>query len=71
MASPLAQQLGCTFEQGPTGPFIQTDAYKETTVPGVYACGDAARANAAVSFAVADGTSAGTGAHQSLIFRQT
>ncbi|QND55061.1 NAD(P)/FAD-dependent oxidoreductase (plasmid) [Phyllobacterium sp. 628] len=69
MASPLAEQLGCTFEDGPLGPFIQTDMFKETTVPGVFACGDAARAMGSVAVAVGDGTMAGAGTHQSLIFR--
>ena len=67
-SSPLAGQLGCAFEDGPMGPFIQTDAFKETTVSGVYACGDAARASGSVTFASGDGAMAGFGAHQSLIF---
>jgi thioredoxin reductase len=65
----FAEQLGCEVEQGPTGPFIKTDESKETTVLGVFACGDAALAKASVSFAVADGVRAGIGAHQSLVFR--
>lgn len=65
----FAEQLGCAIEQGPTGPLYATDDAKQTTVPGVFACGDAALAKAAVSFAVADGVRAGIGAHQSLIFR--
>jgi thioredoxin reductase len=65
----LAEQLGCAFEQGPLGPFLQTDAVKETTVPGVFACGDAARAAGSVALAVGEGALAGTAAHQSLIFR--
>lgn len=69
MAARLAEQLGCAFEQGPLGPFLQTDTFKETTVPGVFACGDAARAAGSVALAVGDGALAGTGAHQSLIFR--
>lgn len=69
MASPLAEQLGCAFEDSPVGPFIRTDGMKETTVPGVFACGDAARAAGSVTFAVGDGALAGTAAHRSLIFR--
>jgi thioredoxin reductase len=65
----FAEQLGCAVEQGPTGPFFKTDESKETTVLGVFACGDAALAKASVSFAVADGVRAGIGAHQSLVFR--
>lgn len=68
MASPLAERLGCAFEEGPIGRFIRTDERKQTTVPGVYAGGDAARAAGNVAIAVADGAMAGTSAHQSLVF---
>jgi thioredoxin reductase len=67
-ASALAEQLGCSLEEGPMGPFIRTDVRKETSVPGIFACGDAARAAGSVSLAVGDGAMAGTGVHQSLIF---
>ena len=43
MASPLARQLGCAFEQGPLGEFVSTDQCQATTVAGVYAAGDMAR----------------------------
>ncbi|HEX6041433.1 NAD(P)/FAD-dependent oxidoreductase [Longimicrobium sp.] len=68
MASPLAEQLGCAFEDGPFGPVIVTDARKETTVPFVFAAGDAARSNHNATFASADGVQAGASAHQSLAF---
>lgn len=68
IASPLAEQLGCAMEQGPMGAFVRTDAIKATSVPGVYCCGDAARAAGNVALAVADGAMAGVAAHQSLIF---
>ncbi len=68
--SPFAESLGCQLEEGPVGSFYKTDAMKETTVPGVFACGDAGLAMGAVSFAVADGVRAGVGAHQSLVFRK-
>jgi thioredoxin reductase len=67
-ASPLAEQLGCLLEQGPAGPFIQTNMFKETSVSGVFACGDVARAAGSVALAVGDGAQAGVGAHRSLIF---
>ena len=67
-ASALAEQLGCAVEQGPTGPYVRTDAQKATTVAGVYCCGDAARSAPSVAFAVADGVMAGVAAHQSMIF---
>lgn len=69
MASPLAQQLGCAFEDGPMGPFIQVDALRETSVPGVFACGDAAIAAGNVAIAVGDGARTGAAVHQSLLFR--
>lgn len=66
--SPLAEQLGCQFEQGPIGAFIQTSASKETTIPGVFACGDNARMAGSVAIAIGDGSLAGAMAHQSLLF---
>ncbi|HEX6052616.1 MAG TPA: NAD(P)/FAD-dependent oxidoreductase [Gemmatimonadaceae bacterium] len=66
MASPLAEQLGCAFDEGPFGPVIRTDAKKETTVPKVYAAGDAARVPHNATWASADGVTAGIYAHQSL-----
>jgi thioredoxin reductase len=68
IASPVAEQLGCAFDEGPTGAVIRTDAMKATTVPGVFACGDAARMAGSVTLAVGDGAMAGMAAHQSLIF---
>ncbi len=67
MASPLAGQLGCAFDDGPLGPVVRTDARRETTVPGVYAAGDAARQPHNATLASADGVLAGIGAHQSLV----
>ncbi len=37
MASPLAEQLGCEFDEGPLGPVIRVDDWKQTTVSGVFA----------------------------------
>jgi thioredoxin reductase len=50
------------------GPFIKTDDFKQTTVTGVFACGDSARAMGSVALAVADGAMTGTSVHRSLIF---
>jgi thioredoxin reductase len=66
MASPLAEQLGCAIDDGPFGPIIRTGASQETTVAGVFAAGDAARAPHNATWAAADGVTAGTRAHQSL-----
>ncbi|MDQ4080830.1 MAG: NAD(P)/FAD-dependent oxidoreductase [Gemmatimonadota bacterium] len=68
MASPLAEQLGCAFDDGPFGPVVRTDARKETTVPGVYCAGDAARTPHNAIWAAADGAMAGVSAHRSLVF---
>ncbi|WP_018182567.1 NAD(P)/FAD-dependent oxidoreductase [Kaistia granuli] len=68
MASAIAEQLGCAFDEGMLGPVIRTDAMKMTTVPGVYAAGDIARQMHNATFASADGVMAGTALHQALIF---
>lgn len=65
---PLAEQLGCAFEQGPLGAFIRTDVLKATSTAGVFACGDAARGAHSVAFAIGDGAQAGASAHRSLMF---
>lgn len=67
MASPLAAQLGCAFEQGPLGPYIRVDDRKQTSVPGVYAAGDAASPMYNATMASAAGVMAGVGTHQSLL----
>ena len=67
MASPLADQLGCAMEDGPAGQFVRTDAMQASSVPGVFCCGDMARAAGNVAFAVAGGAMAGVAAHRSLI----
>lgn len=68
MVSPLAAQLGCEFEAGPTGEFIKVDTMRETNVSGVFACGDAATGVGNVAIAVGDGARTGAAAHQSLMF---
>jgi thioredoxin reductase len=68
VSSPIAEQLGCKFEQGPTGTYIYTDEFKATSVKGVFACGDAARMAGTVAFAVGDGAQAGIAAHRALLF---
>jgi thioredoxin reductase len=69
IAGPFAEQLGCELELGHLGPYYKTDPTKETTVPGVFACGDVAQPMPAIAYAVADGVRAGASAHQSLVFR--
>lgn len=69
MASPLAEHLGCAFEAGPMGRFIKADASRETSIAGVFACGDAALGFGSVALAVGDGARAGAATHQSLVWR--
>jgi len=64
----IAHQLGCAMDEGPFGRTIKIDGMKATTVPGVFACGDAARPGGSVAIAVGDGTIAGSATHRSLIF---
>ncbi|OCP22517.1 MULTISPECIES: NAD(P)/FAD-dependent oxidoreductase [unclassified Ensifer] len=68
VSAPFADQLGCIFDDGPLGRYIRTDAMKATTVPGVFACGDAARPTGSVALAVGDGAMAGAATHRSLMF---
>lgn len=67
MASPLAMQLGCAFEQGPIGPYIRTDDMRQTSVPNVFAAGDAAMVFSNGTMASASGVMAGVSAHRSLV----
>lgn len=62
------EPLGCTLEKTPMGMTIRTDAMKQTTKRGVFACGDIARPAGSVALAVGDGAMAGTAAHRSLMF---
>ena len=70
LAVPFAEQLGCELVSTPFGAYYKTDMMKETTVPGVFACGDAGLPMGSLAFAVADGVKAGVGAHASLVFRR-
>ena len=70
IAGHLHTDLGLEMEDGMFGPIIKTDPMtKQTSVPGVFACGDAALLSGTVTFSVADGARAGFGTHRSLIFR--
>jgi thioredoxin reductase len=65
----FAGQLQCEVEVGVGGTIYKTDPRtKETTTPGVFACGDVALAQNSVTFAIADGARAGISVHQSLVF---
>ena len=66
--SEIAQQLGCGLDDAQLGPIIRTDAEKMTSVAGVYAAGDITHGAHTVTFAAADGVTAGLAVHRSLIF---
>lgn len=66
----LAEGLGCLWEEGPLGPYLRVDAFKQTTVPGVFAAGDLSQPMQSVPLAVASGLMAGVGAHQLLIAQE-
>lgn len=64
LASPLAGQLGCALDQGPTGAFVKVGPMQATSVARVFACGDAARGAGNIALAVADGVLAANAAHR-------
>ncbi|KZL24972.1 NAD(P)/FAD-dependent oxidoreductase [Pseudovibrio sp. WM33] len=66
-SNPLAQSAGCALEDHPMGQQLVTSEFKETTVRGIFACGDVARVPHSISFAVGDGVWAGMQVHRSLI----
>jgi thioredoxin reductase len=66
--SKVAHLLGCEMDEGRFGLIIRTDPHKLTTVPGVYAAGDIARSAHNVTWASADGVTAGVAVHRSLVF---
>ncbi|RYZ91678.1 MAG: NAD(P)/FAD-dependent oxidoreductase [Moraxellaceae bacterium] len=67
-ASSIVQKLGCELAESPMGFYVKTDEFKQTSVPGVFACGDLARPAGSVTFAIGDGALAGFAVHKSLIF---
>jgi thioredoxin reductase len=68
LASPIAEQLGCALDEGPSGPVIRTDEWKLTSVPGVFAAGDIARMAPNATWASSDGVTAGVACHRSLVY---
>lgn len=66
MATPLVQQLGCALVENPLGVLIEVDAMKQTSVPNVYAAGDATTVGN-ITLAAAEGVRAGIGVHHALV----
>ncbi|MGV3490337.1 MAG: NAD(P)/FAD-dependent oxidoreductase [Devosia sp.] len=67
LSTNIGVELGCELKDGHLGPFYATDNTQLTTIPGVYAAGDAANPMPSISYAVAAGVAAGTFAHRSLL----
>jgi thioredoxin reductase len=67
-STPLAEAMGCLLMETPMGTQVQTNDAKETSVPGVFACGDTARIPHSLSLAVGDGAWAGANLHRSLVW---
>lgn len=67
-ASAVAEVLGCALEETPFGTQIRAGETKETSIPGAFACGDAARVPHSLTLAIADGAWAGMQLHRSLVF---
>jgi thioredoxin reductase len=63
----IPESLGCQLtEEG----YVKIDAFQETTVPGVFACGDNAARMRTVANAVAMGTTAGMTASKKMILEE-
>ena len=66
MATPLVQQLGCTLAESMMGVLVEVDMMKQTSVPNVYAAGDATTVGN-ITLAMAEGVRAGIGVHHALV----
>ena len=63
-----AETLGVGLADGPMGPFVRVGPIQQTDIAGVFAAGDLSSPMWNLNFAVGDGTRAGIGCHQSLLF---
>ncbi|CUJ73754.1 MULTISPECIES: NAD(P)/FAD-dependent oxidoreductase [Pseudomonadota] len=70
-SSSLAEAIGCVLEETPMGVQVRTDSENKTSVTGIFACGDVARAPHSVSLAVGSGAMAGAQVHRSLLWPET
>lgn len=68
IVSDLPQRLGCAMNDTPIGRLVKVDGMQATSVPGVFACGDAANPMASIALAVGTGAMAGAAVHRSMIF---
>ena len=66
-ACSLAADLGARMAEGPQGPYIDIDDWGATSIPGLFAAGDAASPMHNATLASAAGLKAGIMAHRSLV----
>lgn len=64
----LAERLGCVLTGEPGLRVIEVDGMQQTSVPGVFAAGDVARAMSNATLSSAAGVMAGVATHRSLVF---
>jgi len=64
LSSDIAEQLGCELMDAGC---ITADSAKQTTVPGVFTCGDAGRMAGSIALAVGEGALVGVAVHRSLL----
>ncbi|WP_172298639.1 NAD(P)/FAD-dependent oxidoreductase [Pseudoruegeria sp. HB172150] len=67
-SSGIAETLGCAMDEAPMGTQVRVDEMKQTSLPGVFACGDLSSGMHSVSLAIGAGALAGVMAHRSLVF---
>lgn len=67
LVSDLPVRLGLALTEGMAGPLIEVDDMHQTSLPGVFAAGDATLMMANATIAAASGVKAGARAHASLI----
>lgn len=70
-ASSLPEEMGCIMDDTPLGLQLRTSASQETSVPGVFACGDVASVPHSVSLAVGNGALTGIHVHRSLVWPES
>lgn len=67
-ASDIAERAGCTLTETPFGTMIKTGEDKQTSVAGIWACGDAASIPHSVALAVGDAAITAAHVHRSLLW---
>jgi thioredoxin reductase len=71
LGSGLAERLGCALTDTPIGRLVKVDGQQATSIPGVFACGDAASPMASIALAVGSGAMAGAALHRSIVFPES